>query len=81
MNILLWDNKGLSHGNGLGEVDLEVTGFNCLHMELHKVTGMVLVDTLADFEHFFLRSFLLSVLRVLISTFNFLRLSERFSFF
>ena len=71
----------MSLGNEICEDDLEVTVFNCLQRELHKLTGVVLVDTLMDFEHFFLRSFLLSALRLLISIFNFLRLSERFSFF
>ena len=59
---------------------VEVKGFNCLHRE----TGTVFVETLLDFntfEDFFLRCFLVSAFRELISIFRFLILSERFSFF
>ena len=76
--------EGLSNGHDMSEVDDEEIRFNCLHIELHKVTGKVFVDTLrvlGSFEAFFLISFLCSALRVLISDLRVLMFLERFSVF
>ena len=53
-------------------------------MELHKVTGKVLVEAFLDFSTFtgfFFNSFLFSVLRVLISALNLAMFSDWLSFF
>ena len=53
------------------------------HVELHKVTGKVLVETLLDLctlEGFFFNSFLFSDLRMLISALILLKLSDWLSF-
>ena len=76
--VILEGSRGLSRalrlakGNAVSELDVGVKGFNCLHLELHRKTGSVFVETLLDFntlEVFFFRCFLVSAFRVLISIF------------
>ena len=58
------------------KVELGIKG---LHVELQKVTGKVLVDTLLDFSTFngfLFKSLFFSFLRVLISDLNLMMLSE-----
>ena len=69
----------------LSELELRI-GLEYWQEKLLTETGKVLVDTLAEFEfddfwYFFLRNFLFSAFRLLISDFDLLRLSERLSIF
>ena len=83
--VLCWEFKGMQ----VVSLDLSQeaakmeSGIKGWHVELHKLTGKVLVETLLDFllEGFFFNRFLFSVLRMLISAFILVMLSDWLSFF